>query len=231
MSLCLALVALSACSAASRPSHDPAPATVDHILIGASDLDLAIDEFEAATGVRAVYGGRHPTGTHNVLVALGDGVYLELIAVQSGVQAPPAYARLPGLGRLTPIGWAASAADEASLRQQLVASGFAVTDPRPGSRVTPAGATLRWRTFGLRDPLAGAPFFIAWAADSPHPSSTSPRGCTLERFTVAGPDPERLERLRSLVAGPVEVVASPTEQFTVALDCPAGRVVFEPGGG
>jgi catechol 2,3-dioxygenase-like lactoylglutathione lyase family enzyme len=204
-----------------------AGARIDHIMIGAANLDRAIDDFEKATGVRPVYGGKHPSGTHNALVSLGEGTYLELIAVQPGVKPPPSLATLPNLQRLTPIGWAVSVADAKAFGQQLTSAGFPVTDLKPGSRITPSGATLRWQTFRLQSEFPGAPFFILWAPGTPHPSSTSPVGCKLERLTVAGPKAESISRLRSVLAIPIEVANSASEQLTVSLLCPKGRVVFE----
>jgi hypothetical protein len=48
---------------------------------------------------------------------------------------------------------------------------------------------------GLESAPAGAPFFIEWAEGVVHPASSSPSGCQLESWTVAGPDPEALQRL------------------------------------
>jgi Glyoxalase-like domain len=56
---------------------------IDHVMVGASNLDRAISDFEKATGIHPVFGGKHPgRGTENALVSLGRGTYLELIAPQ-----------------------------------------------------------------------------------------------------------------------------------------------------
>ena len=120
-----------------------------------------------------------------------------------------------------------SAADAHLLRERLSKNGFPVTDPKAGSRLTPSGATLQWETFQLKDEFSGAPFFIIWSAQSPHPSSTSPTG-TLDRWTVGGPNPDLLARLQKVLGLSFEIYKSPKEQFTLSVSCPKGKVVFGP---
>lgn len=206
-------------SAAGRPH-------LDHLLIGAADLERASAEFARATGVRPVYGGRHPRGTHNALVALDDGAYLELVAVQPGATRPASFPELSPADGLVPIGWAVAGGGLADLRGAIERAGFALSEPQPGSRVTPAGATLEWRTFGLATKLANGPFFIAWSPATPHPSTTSPAGCTLRSFAIASPDAEPLRRLATALALPVEIGQPAAPGFALTIDCPHGVVTF-----
>lgn len=54
---------------------------IDHIILGAPELESAMTAFEQQTGVRPLHGGLHPNlGTENALVSLGDDFYLEIIA-------------------------------------------------------------------------------------------------------------------------------------------------------
>ena len=199
---------------------------LDHLLIGAADLEGASEEFARATGVRPVYGGRHPRGTHNALVALDGGAYLELVAVRPGATRPASFPELSPADGLVPIGWAVAGGELAELRGAIERAGFALTAPQPGSRVTPAGATLEWRTFGLATKLANAPFFIVWSPATPHPSTTSPAGCALRRFAIASPDAEPLGRLATALALPVEIAPAATPGFALEVDCPRGIVTY-----
>ena len=53
--------------------------TIDHLVYACANLERGMDEIEAQLGTRPVRGGRHPKfGTHNALLGLGDGVYLEI---------------------------------------------------------------------------------------------------------------------------------------------------------
>jgi len=200
---------------------------IDHVMVGVSNLEGAVSDFEKATGVRPVFGGKHPSGTQNALVSLSSGTYLELIAPPSDAKTSQ-FSDLAKLEKPTPIGWAVSAADAHLLRERLSKNGFAVTDPKAGSRLTPSGTTLRWEAFQLKDEFPGAPFFINWASQSPHPSSTSPTGCTLDHWTVGGPNPDLLARLQKVLGLSFETYKSPKEQFTLSVSCPKGKVLFGP---
>jgi hypothetical protein len=180
---------------------------VDHILLGASDLERAVTEFERVTGVRPLYGGKHPFGTHNALVSLGKNLYLELIAPRPGAIPESFFNQLATLENLTPIAWAASTPAPQQARQRLESEGFQISDVRAGSRIRPDGTTLQWQTFELQRKLPGAPFFISWAPGSAHPSATSPTGCKLESFTIATPEREVLNRLLSFSKSPYKCIA------------------------
>lgn len=205
-------------------------ARIDHIILGAADLDRATRAFERMTGVRPVYGGKHPTGTHNALVSIGGHTYLEIIAAQPGATPPDWLPDLAHFEEPTPVGWAIAADDGLALRRDLVAAGFALTENKPGERTTPSGATLHWQTFRLAADMNGAPFFILWSPDTLHPSSTSPSGCRLERLTIASPDIQQLSRLRSALELPVAVSNGPKVAMTLELSCPNGNVTFKPAG-
>jgi hypothetical protein len=209
------------------PAAAAAPAAqVDHILLGIDDLDRGMEQFEKLTGVRPVYGGKHPRGTHNALVSLGDGKYLEILALQPNVTPPTEYEDLKKLNALTPIGWAVSSKDSAQLRSQLTSAGLAVSEPAPGSRTTPAGNELSWQTFGLEDAFEEAPFFIVWSPQSAHPSTTSPTGCRLQQWRVAGPHVKKLEQLRTALDLRVDVAEAPSTTLRLSLNCPKGAVEF-----
>jgi glyoxalase-like protein len=199
-------------------------AQVDHILLGIDDLARGMEQFEKLTGVRPLQGGKHPRGTHNALVSLGDGTYLEILAVQPDVTPPKEYEDLKQLHTLTPIGWAVSSKDSTQLRNRLTSAGLAVTESSEGSRTTPAGTTLSWQTFRLKNEFDEAPFFIVWSPQSTHPSTTSPTGCKLQHWRVAGPHVKDLEQLRSALDLRVDVAEANSTALQLSLQCPKGAI-------
>jgi hypothetical protein len=213
-------------AAIAATSSTASAAQIDHVILGIDDLDRGVQAFEAATGVKPVYGGKHPGGTHNALVSLGDGMYLEILAVQAGVTVPADYAHLKQMKALTPIGWAVSSQDSAQLRNRLSTAGIPVSEPVDGSRTTPTGSRLSWQSFLLKQSSLEVPFFIVWSKQTAHPSTTSPTGCKLERWSIASPRVKDLEQLRQALDLRVEVAEAKTSSMRLSLTCPKSAVTF-----
>ena len=85
---------------------NPAPVSrIDHIAVTAPSLALGAAWLEQVLGVATQPGGEHPLmGTHNVLLRLGDDVYLEVIAADPRAAAP-ARPRWFGLDALEPAAY------------------------------------------------------------------------------------------------------------------------------
>ncbi len=65
-------------------------AEIDHIVLGARSLAEGAAFIEQHLGVKPVKGGRHEGfGTHNMLLGLGRGCYLEIIAPDPDQPEPP----------------------------------------------------------------------------------------------------------------------------------------------
>ena len=135
---------------------------LDHVLIAVADLGPAGLEIEERHGLTSVEGGHHPAwGTANRIVPLGDS-YLELIAVIDADMASQSpigrWVASAASTALRPLGWAVRTPnfDEVALRLGLTI--------QAGSRRTPDGDELRWRTAGLDQAAAepSLPFFIDW---------------------------------------------------------------------
>ena len=228
----LALIAALLCCGCSTPrAAGPAPDVgIDHIILGAADLDRGVDEMERRTGVRAVYGGAHPgRGTRNALLSLGPSLYVEILAPDPGQSvAGPDLDELRKLPGLTPVGWAVHTGDAEALRRRLESHGLRVSPATPGSRARPDGSLLEWATFAITEPDHElAPFFIRWADMSRHPAITSPSGCSLKSLAIAAADPAPLRSILAPLRLPVRVKQAPLPRLSVALSCPRGKVIFQ----
>ncbi len=178
--------------------------TLDHLVVGAADLDIGRTWARDLLGVEPVVGGSHVfMGTHNLVLRLDDPdreLYLEILAIDP--DAPePGRPRWFGLDErvvrvalaIEPrlLAWVARSDDLDADRGRLVAAG---QDPGPihdAQRDTPTGE-LRWRITiredGRRLADGAIPTLIAW--DTPSPArSLPPSGVSLERFVVRGVSP------------------------------------------
>lgn len=229
MRILIVALLVAGCSNERRDPPRPPTARIDHVILGAADLDAAMAEVARTTGVTPVAGGSHPgRGTRNALLSLGDGTYLEILAPDPAQDADTQELRhLATLGRPTPIGWAVSADEERSLRSILSSANVAATPSDPGSREKPDGSELRWVTFGYADIKSLlAPFFIVWADRSKHPSLTSPGGCRLADVSIESPEAPAIAPAVAPLGLKVRVASGRQERMRVTLSCARGTAGF-----
>jgi hypothetical protein len=203
---------------------------VDHLLLGAADLDQGITWFEKLAGVKAIIGGVHPgAGTRNALVSLGNRQYLEIIAPDPAQTAYNFQIDVRKLAEPRLITWAAATTDINSVAEKARASGHQLFGPRDGSRARPDGKTLRWKTLGVLAGLgAGSvdpiPFFIQWDADSLHPSQDSSKGCELQSFEIEHPSPSGVIETLKKLGIEAKVKQAKEARLRAILKTPRGKV-------
>jgi hypothetical protein len=204
---------------------------IDHVVYGVADLDAAASELSERLGVRPAPGGRHVgRGTHNALLGLGDGAYLEVIAAdpeQAPAPGPLAFA-LDRLALPRLVGWACRTADLERTVAAVRASGHDVLgDVRPMSRRRPDGFLLEWRlTHHEPDPARLVfPFLIDWGG-SPHPSESAPAGVRLVELRAEHPDPAAAREILATMGASLPVDEGPEPALVATLDTPRGRVVL-----
>jgi hypothetical protein len=210
----------------------PAETAVDHLLLGVADLEHGIAWFEKLTGVRAAAGGSHPgVGTRNALAALGGRRYLEIIAPDPLQTAYNFSIDLRKLGEPRLITWAALTPDITATAKLARGAGHQIFGPRDGSRASPDGKLLRWKTLGVLTELGArgvepVPFFIEWAGDSPHPSQDSPRGCELRSFEIKHPEPADVSGVLNKLGIEAKVRGAKEAKLSATLKTPKGEVVL-----
>ena len=172
----------------------------DHIAIAGETLAAAQAHVEQALGVALQPGGEHEVfHTHNALLGLEDGLYLEAIAINPAAPTPnrPRWFdldRFSGAPRLT--NWICRTENmEAALAELPKGSGAPVQLQR---------GDLRWR---MAVPASGilpfdncVPAVIQWQTNT-HPAAVlAPSGVRLRRLTVRHPDVQMLQHgLRGLL--------------------------------
>ena len=119
--------------------------TVDHIIVGVEDREEAAEDFRAL-GFTVFEGGVHPDGhTHNMLVALRDTVYIELVAPTDKEFLKVKhedhgrhwlFIYNNGMGF---VGYALSTDNLDATIKRIEDHGYSIKGPHRGGRVTPDG--------------------------------------------------------------------------------------------
>ncbi len=204
--------------------------SADHIVYGAGDLAAAVDELADRLGVRPAAGGRHVgRGTHNALLGLGGGTYLEIISADPEQEPPPGplpfgldRVRLPRL-----VGWAWRTTDIEHHARDAHVRGFDPGEVRKMSRRRPDGFLLEWRlTRDMPDPARlVVPLLIDWGA-SAHPSESAPQGVRLVELRGEHPHPGAVRADLVALGVTLPVDEGPEPALVATLDTPRGRVVL-----
>ncbi|QUJ77941.1 VOC family protein [Sulfitobacter albidus] len=195
---------------------------LDHIAIAAQTLEEGVAWAEARLGVAMGPGGRHARyGTHNRLLGLAEGLYLEVIAPEPG--APSDGPRWFGLDEFT--------------GPPRLANWICAADPftpwlRHGMRAVPMQrGDLRWDMGVPEDgrlPMGGAfPTVLHWHSDSPPGQALLASGCALSRLTVQHPDAEGIaaELAGALTDPRIGFVTGPA-MLTAQISTPNGLVTL-----
>jgi hypothetical protein len=164
----------------------------DHIAVSGETLDAATAHVEDTLGVRLQPGGAHAVfHTHNTLLGLADGLYLEAIAINPDAPVPdrPRWFdldRFAGPPRLT--NWICRSDD---LEAALAALPFDL-----GAPVDLQRGDLRWR---MAVPASGvlpfdnrAPALIQWQTETHPATRLADAGCRLLHLTVSHPEADAL---------------------------------------
>ncbi|HEX9271179.1 MAG TPA: VOC family protein [Candidatus Binatia bacterium] len=131
---------------------------IDHIVIVVNDLEQAAKDYEQL-GFTVVPGGKHPVGSHNALISLADGSYIEIIAFYREAPDHRWWDPLQKGERL--VDFCMQTNDLQGDTLKLRAGGVAINDPVPWSRTRPDGYELKWLLSLAQGSHRGvAPFLI-----------------------------------------------------------------------
>ncbi len=204
---------------------------LDHLTIIAPDLAAGAAHVRDLLGVEMPVGGSHPQmGTHNLLLRLGDDVFLEVIAVDPAV-AEPARRRWFGLDDAAAVrrdwhagnrlrGWVARTGD---IDAVLAAHGDIL-----GQKAAVSRGDRHW-LFGVpadgRLPLDGiAPSVIDWGVRGHPVEAMADLGLALAEVTIEHPDPAAVEAVhrRLDLRNPPRVRQGPRLRHRASVRTPIG---------
>lgn len=171
---------------------------LDHLVIAAASLEAGAAWLEDRLGVTMPEGGKHPLmGTHNRLMQLGHGAFLELIAIDPDAP-PPGRRRWYGLDE--PQIRACLAREPAFLtwvvRCDDIAAAAATSPISPGPVEEGRRGHLIWQITIPQDgsmPEGGLfPTLIQWVDKAGPAADMADRGCRLEALRIRHQEPDRL---------------------------------------
>lgn len=203
---------------------------LDHITVTAFSLEAGAAFVREALGVSPQIGGEHPRmSTHNLLLRLGDSMFLEVIAPNPAVPAPsrPRWFALDSLGHRSPPSLSTWVVRTTDIRAAADAATEPLGDVEPMSR-----GALDWLITIPADgsvPLDGvSPALIEWHTDVHPASRLDDQGLCLAGLDIFHPNPDRVSRLlASLELGtPVCVHEAPPgarAHLVAHIDTPQGR--------
>jgi len=203
---------------------------LDHLVVACKDLDQGTAWLADRLGVEPQAGGKHPLmGTHNRLLRVGEGCYLEIIAIDPDAPAP---ARPRWFSLDTPETQARLAEGPLLLTWAVRTDKIveAVTRvPELGQVHAATRGALSWRITVPEDgslQFGGLlPTVIQWDSDAHPAAALEQRGCELQELTLVHPMSAGLVPMfRALrISGPVDLKPGPKELAAV-LQSPKGLV-------
>jgi hypothetical protein len=196
---------------------------LDHLAIAAETLEDGVAWAEDRLGVSFLAGGKHARyATHNRLLGLADGLYLEVIAADPNASCDGA--RWFGLDKFSGpprlVNWICEPDDFHE---------FMVYGMR---KVSMERGDLRWDMGVPEDgslPLGGGfPTILHWHTDRPPGRSLAPSGCALQTLTIAHPQADVIKNaLSSKLMDPrVRFVVAQEIQLSAAFETPRGMVTL-----
>lgn len=203
---------------------------IDHIVVTAPSLAVGAAFVRETLGFEPQIGGEHPDmGTHNLLLRLGDALFLEVISPNPAAAAPER-PRWFALDRLRPdsapmlSAWVARTTD-------IHAMAVRASEPLGAIELMRRGA-LDWLITIPADgaiPLDGvAPALIGWHTNV-HPAAKLPDcGLALAALALVHPEPGRVARLLASIDLDGPLLISPLPQgeaphLVAHIDTPQGR--------
>jgi hypothetical protein len=194
---------------------------LDHLAVTCADLSEGAAHVEAALGLPLLPGGQHQRyGTHNRLLGLGPGLYLEVISPDPTAPSPP-FPRWFGLDHA-----ASPLLSNWIVRTDDLAAALALSPPDAGDPVALTRGDLAWTIAVPPDghvPQSGGwPTLIQWTAGS-HPSRRLPdSGARLARLEILHPDATTLAARLPLTDPRVTLIPASTPALRACIDTPHG---------
>ncbi len=199
---------------------------IDHITITTPTLEVGAELVNKSLGVKPQKGGEHPRmGTHNLLLRLGDSIFLEVIAPNPAAESPkrPRWFALDELKSETPPKlktWV--------VRTEDIHSTLKTCSEPLGEIVPISRGETNWLITIPKDgsiPIKeGAPALIQWQVESHPATRLKDYGLFLAKLQIFHPEHERISNFLSSInlEGTVEVLNGSNTKILAHIETPQG---------
>ena len=202
--------------------------SLDHIVVAAKSLEEGRAYVEGLLSVELQAGGQHELmGTHNLLLGLDDGLYLEVIAINPDAPVP-GHNRWFGLDEFSGppklTNWVGRSDDIEGDMVQAFGQGVSPTRLERGD--------LRWQMSVIDDaqtPFGGLiPMMLDWGTGPKAADRLAASGCRLRKLILHHSDFAGLATsLANLVSEPlVSLAYAESPALSAVIDTPSGEVTL-----
>jgi len=202
------------------------PCFIDHIAITAPTLEAGAEFVYKSLGVKPQKGGEHPRmGTHNLLLRLGNSVYLEVISPDPTAKRPerPRWFALDEINTETPPKLKTWVVRTADIHFTAKNSSESVGEIEPMSR-----GENNWLITIPKDgriPIVeGAPTLIQWQVESHPATQLEDHRLSLVKLQIFHPEPGRLSNFLNSISlkGHVDVLKGDKTRIVAHIETPQG---------
>jgi hypothetical protein len=215
---------------------------LDHVVLAAADLDSAMEEFEAKTGVTPVKAGHiNGLGITKARVAFeGGSSFLEIIAPDLERPGPIGDLLRESFngdeldtGALVPFHWAIRLSSAETLASEAPTMGYTPDILAMKGPSSKDGTSKQWETLYLYGHELGGlcPFFVNWDTYD-HPCETLPIVGSLIHVNIRAPKDDKVHTLLEHTGSMGFTVEQGEEEgkencfFEVKFDSPEGEISF-----
>lgn len=204
---------------------------IDHLVYCVHDLDVSIEHFYEAYGLKATIGGKHANqGTRNALINLGNNCYLELLAIDKENKSI-ARNRWMGIDLLQVdkfTRWAMGSSQIDSLSKSLREYNEILGQSIQGERLKPDGTLLSWKmTVPASHPeVELMPFLIDWSDSVSYPTDGLDQQGQLIELQLLHPEPDKLKP--AFIELGIDIPIEKNEEVSIKalIEGPMGRFVI-----
>lgn len=205
---------------------------IDHIVYCVPDLKNAMAALERQLGVAPVYGGRHQSqGTHNALLDLGLGCYLEILAVdlENKEMTDNRWMGIDLIIKPAVTRWALKSENLNDDQVHLNAYNDQLGIVSEGARLTSTGTQLVWSMIlpQAEPRVELIPFMVDWSSSDTHPTEALTKGCRLTEINLSGPtNPSLAKCLNSLLNQAYQIPHAEEPSLSITIEGRYGKVTL-----